>query len=383
MDYAWSDHQEELRRAIIDFAGKTLAQDVIELDRSHGFSREAWQLCADFGIQGLPFPQRYGGSGEDVLTTVMAMEALGLACRDNGLLFGISAQMWSVQMPILRFGSDAQRERYLPPLCSGEWIGAHGMSEPDSGSDAFSLRTRARRDGDAYILTGTKTFVSNGPVADVYVIFATVDPSLAALGITGFIVERETAGLTVSRPIEKMGLRTSPMSEVHLEDCRVPSERRLGREGRGAGVFNDSMEWERACILASALGAMQRQLETCVQYSRERHQFGRPIGDNQSISNRLANMAVRIEAGRHLLYKAAWLKQAGQASGTAAAMAKLYISEAWIQSSLDAVQIHGGYGFTTEYEVERELRDSIGSTLYSGTSEIQRAILARSFGFGH
>jgi alkylation response protein AidB-like acyl-CoA dehydrogenase len=382
MDFDWSAEQQELRDAVIGFARSRLGQDLAGRDRSHRFSREAWSLCAEFGIQGLPFPQSYGGSGESALTTVMAMEALGYGCRDNGLLFGISAQMWSVQMPILHFGTESQREQYLPRLCSGEFIGAHGMSEPDSGSDAFSLRTMARRDGDEYVLNGNKTFVSNGPVADVFLIFATVDPALGALGITGFLLARDTPGLTIGRPIEKMGLRTSPMAELHLDDCRVSADCRLGREGRGAGIFNDSMEWERACILAGALGAMQRQLDACVRYAHERHQFGRSIGDNQSISNRLSDMAVRIETGRLLLYRAAWLKQKGMPTSTAAAMAKLHISESWVQSCLDAVQIHGGYGFTTEYEIERDLRDSVGSTLYSGTSEIQRAIIARSFGFG-
>lgn len=382
MDFACSDRQQALRDSVAEFARKSLASDMIEMDRSHVFARDAWSKCADFGIQGLPIPEQYGGTGEDALTTVLAMETLGNGCRDNGLLFGIAAQMWSVQMPILHFGTEAQRARYLPRLCSGEWIGAHGMSEPDAGSDAFSLRTVATRDGDEYVLHGTKTFVSNAPVADCYVIFATVDRSLGALGITGFLVDRETPGLSVGRPIEKMGLRTSPMAQIHLDECRVPTDCRLGREGRGARIFNDSMEWERACILATALGAMQRQLDTCIRYAHERHQFGRAIGNHQLVSSRLVNMAMRIETGRHLLYKAVWLKQARQPADTAAAMAKLHISEGWIQSSLDAVQIHGGYGFTTEYELERELRDSIGSTLYSGTSEIQRAIIARSFGFG-
>lgn len=382
MDFSWSPQQAELREAIVRFARDNLGGEMIERDRTHGFSHEMWRLCAEFGIQGLPFPEAYGGSDEDALTAVMAMEALGQGCPDNGLLFGIGAQMWSVQMPILRYGSDVQRETYLPKLCSGEWIGAHGMSEPDSGSDAFSLRTTARREGDAYVLNGSKTFVSNGPVAELFLIFATVDPALGALGITGFLVEAATPGLDVSRPIEKMGLRTSPMAEVRFEDCRVPVENRLGREGRGASIFNDSMEWERACILANALGAMRRQLDTCVAYAHERKQFGRAIGDNQSISNKLADMAVRLEASRLMLYRAVWLKQQDKPASAEAAMAKVQISEAWVRSSLDAIQIHGGYGFTTEYEVERDLRDSVGSTLYSGTSEIQRAIIARGFGFG-
>ena len=381
MDFSLSAEQQELRDAILAFGRKSLSDDLIQRDRDKTFSRELWNRCADFGVQGLPIPEEYGGSGMDALTTVLGMEALGRACADSGLVFGINAQMWSVQMPILRHGSDGQREKYLPLLCSGEWIGAHGMSEPDSGSDAFALRTTARRDGDQYILSGTKTFVSEAPVADLFVVFATVDPALGAMGITGFLVERDTPGLRVGNPIEKMGLRTSPMAELILEECRIPVENRLGREGRGAGVFNDSMEWERSCILASCLGGMERQLETCTRYARERRQSGQRIGDFQLVSTKLVDMKVRLETARLALYRAVWLKQQGLPCGAEVAIAKLYTSEVWVQSCLDAVQIHGGYGFTTEYEVERDLRDAIGGRLYSGTSEIQRTLISRALGF--
>jgi alkylation response protein AidB-like acyl-CoA dehydrogenase len=384
MDFAWSPEQVELRKSVVDF-GRTLQKDddLPQRDRNATFSRELWTRCAEFGIQGLPFPERYGGSGLDVLTTVMAMEALGYGCADSGLNFSIAAQMWSVQMPILRFGSDLQREKYLTPLCTGESIGAHGMSEPDSGSDAFSLRTSARRDGDHYVLNGTKMFVSNAPVADLFVVFATVDARQGIMGITGFVVEKAFPGVRVSRPIEKLGLRTSPMAEVILEDCRVPVENRLGREGRGGMVFNDSMEWERTCILAGVVGRMDRQLEGCIRYARERKQFGRSIGGFQSVSNKLVAMRLRIETARLLLYQAAWLRDQGDATGSSgmmAAMAKLHVSEAALQSGLDAVQIHGGYGYMEEYPAARELRDAVGGTLYSGTSEIQQGIVARHLG---
>lgn len=283
-------------------------------------------------------------------------------------------------MPIYTHGTEDQRRRFLPRLCTGEWIGAHGMSEPNSGSDAFSLRTTARRDGDAYVLNGSKTFVTNAPLADLFVVFATVDATLGALGITAFVIERNTPGLEVARSIEKMGLRTSPMAEVVFTDCRVPLENRLGREGRGAGIFNDSMEWERSCILATCVGAMQRQIETCSQHVRERHQFGKPIGEFTAVSDKLVAMKMRMECSRLMVYRAAWSKQHNSSAATDAALAKLFVSEAWIQSCMDAVQVHGGYGFTTEYEVERDLRDAIGGTLYSGTSEIQRAIIARGLG---
>jgi hypothetical protein len=381
LDFELATEQLEFRDAVTNFARKMLCDDMIARDRAGTFSREAWSKCAEFGIQGLPFPAGLGGGDADVLTTVLAMEALGYGCTDSGLLFGINAQMWSVQMPIHRFGSDAQRERYLPRLCSGEWIGAHGMSEPDSGSDAFSLRTTARRNGDSYILNGAKTWVSNAPIADVFLVFATLDRAQGVLGLTAFLIERDTPGFHVGRKIEKMGLTTSPMAELVLEDCVVAAENRLGREGRGGRIFNDSMDWERSYILASCVGAMQRQLETCIRYAHERKQFGHSIGDFQSVSNKLVTMKLRLETARLLLYRTAWARDHERATPPDAAMTKLYISEAWIQSCLDAIQIHGGAGYSTEYEVERDLRDAIGSTLYSGTSEIQRAIIARSMGF--
>ncbi|MEP6619274.1 MAG: acyl-CoA dehydrogenase family protein [bacterium] len=380
MEFSWSPQQIELRDATLAFARGSLTDDMIARDRDAAFSLELWKRCAEFGIQGLPFSAAHGGSGQDILTTILAMETLGVACRDGGLLFGLNAQMWSVQMPIHRYGTDDQKERYLARLCAGEIVGAHGMSEPGSGSDAFSLRTTAVRDGDNYILNGTKTFVSNAADADMFLVFASVDRSKGVLGITGFLVDRDTPGFRVGKKIEKMGLRTSSMAELVFEDCAVPVANRLGKEGRGATVFNDSMEWERACIMSPCLGVMERQIATCVAYAKSREQFGKPISDFQSVSNRLSAMKVRLETARLILYKAAWAKQEGKAAGVEASTAKVYVSEAFIQSSMDAVQIHGGYGYTTEYEAERDLRDAIGGTLYSGTSEIQKAIIARGLG---
>jgi alkylation response protein AidB-like acyl-CoA dehydrogenase len=381
MDFSLTTEQQELRDATTDFARRTLTDDLRGRDQRSEFSRELWNRCAEFGIQGLPIPEAYGGRGFDAVTTVLAMEALGEGCRDNGLLFGINAQMWSVEMPILRFGTERQKEMYLRPMCSGTMIGAHAMSEPSAGSDAFSLRTTAERRGECYVLNGSKTFVSNAPVADFFVVFASLDLTQGALGLTAFVVDRNTPGLRVSQPIHKMGLTTSPMAELFFEDCEVPVENRLGREGRGASIFNDSMEWERACILAGFLGSMKRQLDTCVRYARERRQFDKPIGEFQSVSNRLVQMRLRLETSRLLVYRAAWAKQHAGTASTEAALAKLYVSEAMLQSALDAVQIHGGYGFTTEYEVERDVRDAVGGRLYSGTSDIQAAIIARSLGF--
>jgi hypothetical protein len=380
MDFSWTEEQLAYKKAVINFAQKELNEGMIERDHHGSFSKDLWRKCADFGIHGMPFPEKYGGSEADILTTMLTMEGLGYGCHDNGLIFGINAQMWSVQMPIFAFGTDAQKVKYLPGMCSGQVIGAHGMTEPDTGSDAYALRTRAERCEGGYILNGAKMFVTNAPVADLAVVFATIDPSKGMWGITGFIIEKGTPGFSISTRIDKMGLRTSPMGELILQDCFVPEENRLGPVGAGARIFNHSMEWERSCILASHLGVMERQLEKSIQYARERNQYGQPIGKYQSVANRIVDMKVRLETARLLLYKVAWLKKMGKTAVMEAAMAKLYLSECFVLSGMDTIRTLGGYGFMTEFEAERDLRDAIGGTIYSGTSDIQRNIIARLLG---
>jgi alkylation response protein AidB-like acyl-CoA dehydrogenase len=292
------------------------------------------------------------------------------------LIFSINAHMWTSEIPILTFGTEAQKRKYLPKLATGEWVGNNAMTEPEAGSDAYSLRTRAERKGDYYILNGSKTFVSNAPIADVLIVFANVDPAKGPAGVSAFLVEKGTPGFSISRKLHKMGLRTSPMAELSFVDCEVPAENLLGKEGSGQAVFTTSMEWERICIMASHLGGMQRLIETCTRYARDRKQFGRPIGKFQSIANKIAEMEVRLETSRLVLYKAAWLKKQGKHALREASIAKLYVSEASVQTSLDAIQIHGGYGYMAEFEIERELRDAVAGTIYSGTSEIQKVIIA-------
>jgi hypothetical protein len=376
LDFSWSEEQIELRKSITSFAKQELNKNLIEQDREETFDREGWQKCADMGIQGLPVPPEYGGQGADILTTACALEALGYGCRDNGLIFSINAHMWTSEIPFLMFGTEEQKQRYLPKLTSGEWVGLHAMTEPQSGSDAFSLKSRAVRKGDRYVINGSKTFISNAQIGDVTIVFANVDPSKGAAGITGFIVEKGTPGLTVSGKLHKMGLRTSPMAELALVDCEVPVENVLGKEGAGTAIFTASMEWERICIMASHLGAMQRMLETCIKYAGERKQFGQAIGKFAPIGDKIAEMDIRLETARLVLYKAAWLKKQGKHPLREAAIAKVYVSEACIQTCLDAIQIHGGYGYMTEYEIERELRDAISGKIYSGTTEIQKKIIA-------
>jgi alkylation response protein AidB-like acyl-CoA dehydrogenase len=380
VDFSWTEGQLAFKEKVIRFAQQELNENIIELDKQSEFSRENWQKCAKFGIQGLSIPEAYGGTDADVLTAMLAMEGMGYGCRDNGLTFALNAQMWTVQLPILHFGSEAQKQKYLPDMCNGKLIGAHGITEPESGSDVFSLQTYTEKCDGGYVLNGTKKFVSLAPVADLALVFATTDPEQGKWGITAFLVATGTPGFRAGAAEDKMGLRTVPIAELIFEDCFVPSENRLGPEGGGISISTHSLEWERSCILASQLGAMERQLETSIHYARERHQFGQPIGKFQSVSNRIADMKVRLETARLLLYQVAWLKKMGKPAMMEAAMAKLYLSECFTASSLDAIRIHGGNGYMTEFEVERELRDAVGGVIYGGTSDIQRTIISRLLG---
>ncbi len=379
MDFEPSEEQRTLADATERF-GRELSTGVALRDRHGTFDRDLWRRCGAFGIQGLPIPEKYGGSGQSLTTTLLAMEALGRGCKDNGLVFSLNAQMWAVEMPLLRFGSEALRRRLLPGLCRGELVGAHAMTEPGSGSDAMALATRAVRDGDDYVLDGSKTFVTNGPVADLAIVFATVDPAAKSAGVTAFLVERGTPGLSFSEPMSKMGLRTSPTGELFFDACRVPAAHRLGAEGAGGAVFAAAMEWERACIFAAHLGAMDRLLAETIAYAKTRKQFGKPISSFPPIADAIVDAKVAIEAGRLLLYRVGARKDAGKDASLEASIAKLFVSEAHVRQALSAIQIHGGYGYATETGVERELRDAVPGTIYSGTSELQRKLIARLMG---
>jgi alkylation response protein AidB-like acyl-CoA dehydrogenase len=380
VDFSLSDEQRELTDAAADFARKELNQDLAKREDAGEFSWEAWRKCAKFGVQGLPVSTELGGANADILTTTLVMEALGYGCHDNGLLFSLNAQMWSVELPLVTFGTTAQQEAYLPGMVSGDIVGAHAMTESGSGSDALHMKTRTERLGDKYLLEGAKQYITNAPVADVLLVYA-ADASRPGLsGISAFLVDAGTPGLTVSSSFEKMGLQTSPMGEITLHDCLVPAESRLGPEGAGMSIFNSSMEWERSCLFASIVGGMRRQLDACVGYARSREQFGQPIGKFQGVSGKLADMYVRLEAARSLIYRVAWLKAQGKSAPAEAAAAKLFTSEAWVRSSQDAIQVHGAWGYLKDAGIERDLRDAVASTIYSGTSEIQRVVIGRMLG---
>lgn len=380
MDFSWSKEQKELLDAVHRFAARELAYDVIQADRAGQFSRDAWKKCGDFGIQGLPVPIEYGGRGLDPVTLAGALEKLGYACRDNGLLFSINAHLWTVVMPLITAGTEEQKRRFLPGLANGTLIGGNAMTEPGSGSDAFALGTTAKRVGSKYLLNGVKSFVSNGTVADVVTVYANVGPGKGVQGITVFLVEKGFPGLAIARSVEKMGLRTAPTAELTLTDCEVPAENRLGEEGTGAVLFTRSMTWERGFILASAVGTMQRLLETCVRFACTRRQGGHAIGKFQHVSTKIVDIKLRLDTSRQLLYHGAWTRQLGRAGFLEAALVKLHISDSWVKTCEDAIQIHGGRGYLVEYELERELRDALGSKLYSGTSEIQKNLIASMLG---
>lgn len=381
MDFALSAEQTALRQQIIDFARAHLNEDVGARERSQTFPIELWRKCGEFGLQGLPVDEAYGGLGLDTLSCAIALDALGYACRDGGLVFSLCAHMLSCVVPIWKHGTAEQKSRYLPNLCDGTWVGGNGTTEPGSGSDAFGMRTHAEACDGGYVLNGTKLFVSNGPVADLLIIYAVTDAAKGYHGgVTGFLVEHGTKGFQRAGHIEKMGLRTSPMGELVLEDVFIPQEGILAGVGGGASIFVESMDWERTLLFATHVGTMQRLLEESIKYARTRTQFGQQIGKFQAVAHRIADMKVRVEAARLLVYQAAWRLERSRKVSLDAAMAKLFVSEAFTQTAMDTVQVHGGYGYTTEFEVERVLRDSVGSTLYSGTSEMQRNIIGRWLG---
>ena len=378
MDFAWTKEQLEYKDKVIEFAKSNLDYPVLENDRDCVFSREAWEKCAEFGLLGLSVPRKYGGQFDEVqfLTATLAMESLGYACRDNGLPFGLNAQMWTVQYPIVQFGTEQQKEKFLPNMIGGKWIGCHALTEPEAGSDVYNMQTRAEKVEGGYILNGRKQYITFAPIADVILVFANVKPELGNFGITGFLVEKGMKGFTNGQNKPKMGLRTVPFGDLIFEDCFVPEENRLSTEGSGWGITIHSLEYDRCNILAGQLGAMQYQLEQTVKYVKQRKQFGKPVVEFQAVSHRLAEMRLRLETSRLLLYKVAWLNQMGKSATLESAMLKLHLSESFVNSSMEAIRNYGGHGYISENEVERNMRDAVGSVIYAGTSDIQRNIIS-------
>jgi alkylation response protein AidB-like acyl-CoA dehydrogenase len=381
MDFSFTEEQQILKETIVRFASKELNDRILERDRQHLFPQGLWLKAGELRLQGLPVPEKYGGSGLDPLSTAIALEALGYGCEDSGLVFSICAHLLSCVIPIWKFGSEEQKQRYLSKLCNGSFIGVHAMTEPGAGSDAFAMTTKAEACENGYRINGTKTFISNGSIADLVIVFAVTNPAKGYYGgVTAFIVEKATAGFRASQTFEKMGLRTAPLSELVFDGVWVRPDAVLGGVGAGSAIFSHAMDWERVCLFASHVGTMERLLEKTIAYAVTRRQFGQVIGKYQGVSHRIADMKVHLEAARLLVYKAASLLDRTKTVSLDAAMAKLFVSESLVKIALDSLQIHGGNGYMVEYGLERAVRDAIGSTIYSGTSEIQRNIIARWLG---
>ena len=379
MDFMLSQEQQDFKRECKEFASKEIAPFLEEHDRNSTFFWEGWKKMAEFGLLGLPFPEEYGGSGASALDTAVAKEGFAAGGADWGICLSWGANTIIGGVPIWKLGTEEQKKKYLVPLAAGEIVSCFGLTEPDAGSDAASLSTSAKKVGDRYILNGSKMFITNGPIADIAVVLAVNDKEKGPRGgISAFIVEKDFPGFRSGKELDKMGNRTSPTSELFFEDCEVPAQNLLGEEGRGfVLVGKETLEWERAVMMAPAIGLMEANLERCLAYAKEREQFGQPIANFQAIQHKLADIKVAMDTSRLLLYRAAWMKDQGIPAAMESSVCKLFISEAAMEAANTAVQIFGGYGYIREYPVERSFRDSKLGEIGGGTSEIQRMIISK------
>ena len=360
----------------IDGICKGLNDGIIEHDRLSVFPKEKWEDLSNLGLFGLFADLSLGGSGIGTKDAIKVLEYLGFRCEDGGLLFSAITQLVAVQIPLIKYGTQIQKIEFLPTLVSGQQIGAHCISEPGSGSDAFAMKTSAVIDGDDFVLNGSKTFVTNGPIANIFVVYAVTNPEKPAFGrMSAFLVKKEDLGFSVGSPIEKMGLRTSPFSEVFFNDCRLPADRVIGRVGRGLGIMDTAINFEIICIAAVQVGEIKRLLNRVVLYSKERKQFGEAIGQFQSISHKIADIKIKLELASTYLDKIIASLNEGAVSKISISVAKTFISEAYEQTARDAIQIFGGSGYTTAIGIEKSLRDAVAASIYSGTNQIHRNII--------
>jgi len=379
MDFSFTEEQKAFKEQVLKFSQKELAPYAEEADWKGEFCWEAWKKMGSFGLLGITFPEEYGGSGADVVTACLAGEAVAQGGAEGGLCLAWGAHTYLCGDTILVHGNDEQKKKYVPKIATGEWVGAFGLTEPGAGSDAASLRTTAVKKGDYYYLNGTKMFITNGPIANVIVVLAVTDKEKKSSGVSAFIVEKGYPGFSVGRELKKMGVKASTTGELIFEDCPVPIQNLLRKEGEGFFIALGTVEWDRSTLMAPFLGGLQYALEACVKYAKERVQFGRPIASFQAIQHKLADMKVTLEAIRLLIYRVAWLKDQGKFTNPVeAAEAKLLVGELGMKAASDAVQIHGGYGLMHEYPVERIFRDAKLGAIGGGTSEIMRLIIARS-----
>lgn len=374
MDFKLSEEQELIRQNVREFAEKNIAPIAAELDENSRHSPELFKKLAEGGWFGVPIPQEYGGQGADYLTHILAVEEISRACSSTG--FTVSIHVGIACMLILLFGTEEQKKKYLVPLAKGDHLGAFVLTEPGAGTDINAATSTAVADGDEYVINGTKTFISSGPIADTYVMFAWTDKAAGRKGMSCFIVPKGTPGLIPGKHFKKMGLRSSQTSEVVFKDCRVPKENMLGLPGQGLPIAMTGFDHGRVGIAAQSVGILQAALDESVKYSKERVQFGSPISRHQAIAWMIADMATDLNAARFLTYHAAWLKDQKQPFSKEASMAKLFCAEAAMKHTVKAVQIQGGYGYMQGAKVERLMRDAKITEIYEGTSEAQRMVIS-------
>lgn len=381
---AMADLDHPTKVATSDWAREHLTQhDAVEADATCQFALEDWKRCADRGLLGLFVPTEFGGAGDDVADALLQLEGLGHGCADNGLTYALASQVLSTQIALVRFGTDEQRGRWLPGLLDGTIFAAFGMTEEGSGSDAFSMSARAARLPDGgYRISAHKSYITFAPICDVAIVFASTRPEAGSWGVSAFVVDTTTPGVTRSAVRPKMGMRTTPFGDLHLDDVVVPETALLGREGAGASIFGAVLEVERSYVFAPQVGAMQRQYEAAIDYARAREQGGAPIASYQAVSHRIVGMKERHERARLFLYRAALAQVTGRDGPLNASLAKIVASDVGIGSALDATMIQGARGYLTEFEVERGMRDAIGGLTYSGTPDVLRNLVARQLGLG-
>lgn len=375
MNFQLTDEQEMLRKMVRDFAENEVEPSAAERDEQERFDREIFDKMAGLGLTGIPWPETYGGIGADYMSYVIAVEELSRVCASTGVT--LSAHVSLASWPIYKYGNEEQKKTFLYRLASGEALGAYALSEPGAGSDVVSMSMTAKEEGDHYVLNGNKVWITNGGVADIYIVFAKTDADKQHKGITAFIVEKGIEGFTFGKKEKKLGIRSSPTTELIFENCRIPKENRLGAEGEGFKIAMTTLDGGRNGIAAQAVGIAQGALDAATVYAKEREQFGKPIAINQGISFKLADMATEVEAARLLTYQAAWLESQGLPYGKASAMSKLFAGDAAMRITVEAVQIFGGYGYTKDYPVERYMRDAKITQIYEGTNEIQRLVIGR------
>ena len=374
MDFSTTKQQELFLQMIREFAEKEVKPIAAEVDEEERFPMENVEKMAKLGIMGIPFPVEYGGAGGDNIMYSMAVEELSRVCGTTGII--VSAHTSLCAAPIYEFGTPEQKAKYLPKLASGEWIGAFGLTEPNAGTDAAAQQTIAVKDGDNYILNGSKIFITNAYYANVYIVMAMTDKSQGTKGISAFIVEKNFPGFSVGKKEKKLGIRGSATCELIMENCIVPKENLLGQEGKGFGIAMKTLDGGRIGVASQALGIAQGAMDETVKYVKERKQFGKAIGQFQNTQFQLADMETKIQASRYLVRAAAFKKDKKENYSVDAAMAKLFAAETAMEMTTKAVQFHGGYGYTREYPVERMMRDAKITEIYEGTSEVQRMVIS-------